>query len=152
MSIQSSISGAIGAVGTTVAVGKALKQSDPEYQRKKQKELELKEVQNEAKDLVEQINASGIEKGQEKTEFEKEWLRTRADKLKEITARLFEADPSLENFKRMQKASEGVKGMSRASYTTVKQQQANNLAAEQAKAKAIQKQTILTNVGKWETL
>ena len=46
MSIQSSISGAIGAVGTTVAVGKALKQSDPEYQKKKQKELELQEVEN----------------------------------------------------------------------------------------------------------
>lgn len=152
MSIQSSISGAIGAVGTTVAVGKALKQSDPEYQRKKQKELELNEVQNEAKKVREQLEAAGIEKGQEKNEFEKKWLRTRADKLKELTTRQFEADPSSENFWKMQKASELVKGMSRASYTTVKQQQANNLAAEQAKAKAIQKQTILTNVGKWETL
>ena len=144
MSIQASISGAIGAVGTTVAVGKALKQSDPEYQRKKQKELELQEVENEVKRLTEQVNASGLKPGEKKTESEKDWLLSLSDRLKDISRRQFEADPSLENFKRMQRASEA--------YTTAKQKRANNLAAEQAKAKAQQKQTILTNIGKWEVL
>lgn len=144
MSIQSSISGAIGAVGTTVAVGKALKQSDPEYQRKKQKEMELQEVENEVKRLTEQVNASGLKPGEKKTESEKDWLLSLSDRLNDISRRQFEADPSLENFKRMQRASEA--------YTTAKQKRANNLAAEQAKAKALQKQTILTNIGKWEVL
>lgn len=148
MSIQSSISGAIGAVGTTVAVGKALKQSDPEYQRKKQKELELQEVNNEVDRITEQINASGLKPGETKTDFEKAWIRSLSDKLKDLGRRQFEADPSLENFERMQRASE----ISKMAYTTEKQQKANNLAAEQAKAKALQKQTILTNIGKWEVL
>ena len=144
MSIQSSISGAIGAVGTTVAVGKALKQSDPEYQRKKQKELELQEIDNEVKRLTEQVNASGLIPGEKKTEFEKDWLLSLSDRLNDISRRQFEADPSLENFERMQRASEA--------YTTAKQKRANKLAAEQAKAKTLQKQTILTNIGKWEVL
>lgn len=148
MSIQSSISGAIGAVGTTVAVGKALKQSDPEYQRKKQKEMELQEVEKEVDKLTEQIKASGLKPGETKTEFEKAWIRSLSDKLKDLGRRQFEADPSLENFGRMQRASE----ISKMAYTTDKQKRANNLATEQAKAKALQKQTILTNIGKWEVL
>ena len=148
MSIQSSISGAIGAVGTTVAVGKALKQSDPEYQRKKQKEIELQEVEKEVDKLTEQIKASGLKPGETKTEFEKAWIRSLSDKLKDLGRRQFEADPSLENFERMQRASE----ISKMAYTTEKQKRANNLASEQAKAKALQKQTILTNIGKWEVL
>ena len=148
MSIQSSICGAIGAVGTTVAVGKALKQSDPEYQRKKQKELELQEINNEVDRITEQIKASGLKPGEEKTEFEKAWIRSLSDKAKDLGRRQFEADPSLENFERMQRASE----ISKMAYTTAKQKRANNLAAEQAKAKAQQKQTILTNIGKWEVL
>ena len=148
MSIQASISGAIGAVGTTVAVGKALKQSDPEYQRKKQKELELQEINNEVDKLTEQIKASGLKPGEVKTKFEKDWIRSLSDKLEDLGRRQFEADPSLENFDRMKRASE----ISKMAYTTTKQKRANNLAAEQAKAKAQQKQTILTNIGKWEVL
>lgn len=148
MSIQSSISGAIGAVGTTVAVGKALKQSDPEYQRKKQKELELQEINNEVDRITEQIKASGLIPGEKMTEFEKAWIRSLSDKVKDLGRRQFEADPTLENFERMQRASE----ISKMAYTTAKQKRANNLAAEQAKAKALQKQTILTNIGKWEVL
>lgn len=144
MSIQSSISGAIGALGTTAAVGKALKQSDPEYQRKKQKELELQEVNNEVDRITEQINASGLKPGEVKTDFEKDWILSLSEKLKDLGRRQFEADPSLENFERMQSA--------KMAYTTAKQKRANNLAAEQAKAKAQQKQTILTNIGKWEVL
>ena len=148
MSIQSSISGAIGAVGTTVAVGKALKQSDPEYQRKKQKELELQEINNEVDRITEQIKASGLIPGEKMTEFEKAWIRSLSDKAKDLGRRQFEADPTLENFERMQRASE----ISKMAYTTAKQKRANNLATEQAKAKAQQKQTILTNIGKWEVL
>lgn len=148
MSIQSSISGAIGAVGTTVAVGKALKQSDPEYQRKKQKELELQEINNEVDRITEQIKASGLIPGEKMTEFEKAWIRSLSDKVKDLGRRQFEADPTLENFERMQRASE----ISKMAYTTAKQKRANNLAAEQAKAKTLQKQTILTNIGKWEVL
>lgn len=40
----------------------------------------------------------------------------------------------------------------KGSYNTDKQQQANNLAAEQAEAKETQKRIILTNIGKWEKL
>ena len=148
MSIQSSISGAIGAVGTTVAVGKALKQSDPEYQRKKQKELELQEINNEVKRLTEQVNASGSIPGEKKTEFEKAWIQSLSDKVKDLSRRQFEADPTLENFERMKRASD----INKMAYTTTKQKRANNLAAEQAKAKTLQKQTILTNIGKWEVL
>lgn len=148
MSIQSSISGAIGAVGTTVAVGKALKQSDPEYQRKKQKELELQEINNEVDRITEQIKASGLKPGENMTEFEKAWIRSLSDKAKDLGRRQFEADPTLENFERMQRASD----INKMAYTTAKQKRANNLAAEQAKAKAQQKQTILTNIGKWEVL
>ena len=148
MSIQASISGAIGAVGTTVAVGKALKQSDPEYQRKKQKELELQEINNEVDKITEQIKASGLKPGEEKTEFEKAWIRALSDKAKDLGRRQFEADPTVENFERMKRASD----ISKMAYTTAKQNRANNLAAEQAKAKALQKQTILTNIGKWEVL
>ena len=148
MSIQSSISGEIGALGTSVAVGKALKQSDPEYQRKKQKELELQEVNNEIDRITEQINASGLKPGEEMTEFEKDWILSLSDKAKDLGRRQFEADPSLENFKRMQRASD----LANMAYTTAKQKRANNLASEQAKAKALQKQTILTNIGKWEVL
>lgn len=148
MSIQSSISGAIGAVGTTVAVGKALKQSDPEYQRKKQKEMELQEVEKEVDKLTEQLKASGLKPGETKTEFEKAWIRSLSDKIKDLGRRQFEADPSLERFEQMQRASE----ISKMAYTTEKQKRANNLATEQAKAKAQQKQTILTNIGKWEVL
>lgn len=148
MSIQSSISGAIGAVGTTVAVGKALKQSDPEYQRKKQKEMELQEVDNEFKRIYEQISASGSIPGEKKTEFEKAWIQSLSDKVKDLSRRKFEADPSLENFEQMRRASD----INKMAYTTAKQKRANNLATEQAKAKAQQKQTILTNIGKWEVL
>ena len=82
------------------------------------------------------------------TEFEKAWIRSLSDKAKDLGRRQFEADPTLENFERMQRASE----ISKMAYTTAKQEQANKLATEQAKAKTLQKQTILTNIGKWEVL
>ena len=157
MSIQGSINQAIGSVGQTAAISKALKQQDPEYQKQKAKEAEASDIQTQReaveaanKQVVESAGGYGnlVQKAIDRPDSpEATTAREIAGKQAELDKRAFYNEPTESSYKRMKYSSIESQTLNKM-YDAQKQRKANMQAIEQQQAKAEQKTMILTNINR----